>query len=118
MLTMRASISRGSVTAPDSYGLTTPRIKDVKPVAENVPCYVRIKMDTEFVDGKSVSVERMRGYFRRGVDVQRLDVITQVTDRRGQVLYEGPIMVESVVPTVSRGVVSQFQAELRRVRGT
>lgn len=115
---MRAAISRGSVETPDSYGLTNPRIKDMRPIADNVPCYIWIEQFKDFVDGKSVTVERMKGYFRKTADIKRLDVITQVTNRNGDVLYEGPISVDSLAPKSQGAVISHMQAELRRSHGS
>ncbi len=115
---MRANISRGSVDDTDTYGLTTARVKDLQPVVDDVPCYIWIEQFKDFVDGKSVTVERMKGYFRKIADIKRLDVITQVTNRKGDVIYEGPIVVDSVVPKVIGAIVSHLQLELRRGHGT
>ena len=118
LMVMRASVSRGSVANPDSYGLTSPRMKDLKPVIDQMPIYVWIQTDTDYVDGKSVAVERMKGYCRKTSEIQRLDVITQITNRNGDVLFTGPIVVDVVTPKNVGAIVSHFQLELRRHNGT
>ncbi len=118
MMKMRAAISRGSVDDVDSYGLTTARLKDLRPIADQVPCYIWIEQYKDYVDGKSVTLERMKGYFRKDADIQRLDVLTQVLNRNSVVLYEGPIVVDSVVPKVLGAIVSHLELELRRGHGT
>ena len=117
-MTMRASISRGTLVAPDAYGHMAPRLTQVMPVVDEVPCHVWIEQSTEYVDGKSVDVERIKGYFRKGADIKRLDVITQVIDRNDVVLYAGPLIVETVATKVHGSVVSHLQVIMRRHLGS
>lgn len=119
MMVMRAQVRRGSV-AVDSFGQRAAASANTQPtiVADALPIHVWIEADTEYVDGKSVAVEIMKGYVRKDADVQRNDEILQVLDRRGRVVFAGPIVVDMVINKNAGAVLTHKLLMLRRHRGT
>lgn len=114
MMTMRAELWRNSA-GKDSYGH---KKKDGwNPIQDAIPCYIFVEHTKEIINGQSVAVESIRGYFRSGLDIQRDDRIMQIKDRRDQVLFEGPMEVDMVTDKLLGASALHIVVALRRVRG-
>lgn len=94
-LNMRAILERNTETGTDPRGLPLPAVW-----AGNgtVPCFVWSNSSREAVDGdKTAMVEDTRGLFRLGCDLAEGDRISAVTDRLGNVIIAGPLLVDGPV---------------------
>lgn len=117
MMVMRAQVRRNYAEL-DSYGQKKPGTSaTLQIVADALPLYVWINQETEFIDSKQVVVETMRAYVRKDADILRDDLITDVRDRRGEVLFAGPIVVDAIAEKRVGGVPSHKVLMLRRRRG-
>jgi len=93
---MRAQFERDGATGVDGYN------NPVTPVFANhlqpIPCYVWTSSRPEIIDGvKTAMVEDIRAIIPKGIDVTEKDRVASIRDRRGSVLYSGPILIESVI---------------------
>ena len=94
---MRATIDRtGAVNPFDTFGpggVITTR------VATNLPCYVQSNVSVKLAaTGRFFNATTYVGLFPLSADLQDEDVLVQVTDRRGNVIWEG-LRVESLLPS-------------------
>lgn len=63
----------------------------------DVPCRAWFGTEREVTDGnKTAAVEERRAIMPLGTDVTEADRILSVKDRKGTVLFDGPIRIESV----------------------
>lgn len=68
-----------------------------------VACHVHFKSKTDpgailFVnDSKTARVDTMVGVFPRGLDIRTEDRLGDVKDRRGNVLFKGPLVVQQPI---------------------
>ena len=114
-MTMRAAIRRNASGADDYGGKKTPTAWDY--VVDAVPCVVWFKSHKEIIDGKSVVVDEIKGYFRPDADIKRGDQIASLMDRRDRAVCEGVLYVESVTPKALGGGTCHLEVFLRRTRG-
>tara|TARA_B100000678_G_scaffold280614_1_gene277495 strand:- start:2766 stop:3116 length:351 start_codon:yes stop_codon:yes gene_type:complete len=95
-LTMRAQLLRNQATGTDSWN--QPVAPDYKPVGDPLACFIYSKKSGEIVDGEKVAlVGDLRGLFALGADITADDRLTNITNRRGEVLIAGPLSVEGPV---------------------
>ncbi len=103
-MTMRAKLERNVDLGKDGYG------QDEKPNFQpllTLPCRVWSKLRREVVDGdKTVMVEDIRGKFESGADIREKDQISAVVDRRGAVLFDGPLDIVAIVRRTRHQAVS------------
>ncbi len=90
-MTMRARLQRNADLADDGFGHPEKaRFLD----RNTLPCRVWSKTRREINDeNKLVMIEDIRGTFELGADISELDQISDVVDRRGRVLFEGPLAI-------------------------
>jgi hypothetical protein len=92
---MRATVERSSPQPDDPWGRPGPPVYAV--IEEDVPCRAWSKSRRELRnDGKQVAVEDLRAIFPGTSDVAEEDRLT-IEDRRGTVVFGGPVAVETVV---------------------
>lgn len=109
-LTMRAAIARNTATASDSWG--GPVAPSYASIGAAVPCFVWSTSASQSIDGsKTAEVEQFRALFALGADVRPGDVITSVTDRQGEEIIPGRLLVE---PPVQRKH-THLEATMRRI---
>jgi hypothetical protein len=58
-----------------------------------------------------------RGHAEPGADILRDDRITSIKDRRDQVVFDGPLIVDAIAERIIGGSVSHKVIQLRRHRG-
>ncbi|MGH7393633.1 MAG: hypothetical protein ACREM3_29890 [Candidatus Rokuibacteriota bacterium] len=113
-MTRRAVIERDVATGSNPYGnAPTP---NWQPLAAPVPCYVWSRVRRAVVSNNApgqpgvVLVEDLRALFPAGADVQEGDQVTNVTDRLGNIVWPGPILIEALQPRPDH-----VEAQLRRI---
>jgi hypothetical protein len=95
MMTMRAHIQRDMQVNKDPYG--QPRIPDWQTLVAAEPCRTWFETERHVVDGdKTVAVENRKLIVPRDSTVLPGDRILDVKDRRGNVLFTGPALIEAV----------------------
>ncbi|MCQ4575415.1 MAG: head-tail adaptor protein [Candidatus Brocadiales bacterium] len=93
-MTLRADVERNQETGVD--GTNQPLKPDWQALA-TVACWVYSKARREVVDGKKVAVvEDLRAMVPLSTDITEKDKIAQIIDRSGNVIYAGPLGIESV----------------------
>lgn len=108
----RAIVSRNVATGTNAWN--RPAAPDYQPNGEVLPCraWSRTKRHVRD-DGKEAVIEDMRAAFMPDADVQVGDQLA-VRDRRGNVLFQGPVSVETLT---TRGAnVRHREATLTRHR--
>lgn len=99
MMRHRARVTRAGVTAEDEYG--HPAYDDTPSVVhEAVPCYAWAPTDPRElldVDG-SATLGAVRLTMPLDCGVGELDTITQIVDRAGRVVFDGPLNVTAATP--------------------
>ncbi len=99
-MTMRATVERDTQVATNNWGRPDVPILTVGAV---VPCRVWSGKRTDVDDaGKSAVVEDLRGHFPKGADLLEEDRLT-IRDRRGRLLFGGPIYVEAIAHGTGSG---------------
>jgi hypothetical protein len=109
-LTMRAVVERSSAQPVDPYGQTGPPVYSV---IGTVPCRAWSKSRRELRDGHQVVIEDLRAIVSAGSDVVEQDRLT-INDRRGAVIFGGPVAVETVTPRGPRSQTGHLELMLRR----
>ena len=99
-MTMRATVERDQATATDQWG------QPVKPdfaVIATLPCYAWSKQRRELIDAdRSAVLEDIRAVFPKDADLNEQDRIAKIENRRGDVIFAGPLVVTSVVRRAER----------------
>lgn len=117
-MVLRAEIRRNNA-GRDAYGRKQkPTAAQDEIIEDAAPCFIWVRNRQEIVEGKSVVVSEIHGYFRKDADIQREDVITEIKNRRGTVVYDGPFFVDAIELIPIRGMFSHKDVILRRTRGT
>lgn len=95
-MTMRCTIQRNA-GATDDWGGTTP---DWQTHLADVPCYAYIQGRAagreQVTEDRAVFLEDRRVLMPLDTDVTVAHRILQITDRQGQVLYDGPMTIDAV----------------------
>ncbi len=93
-MTMRARIERNQDLGTDGFG--HPEAPNFQP-RNTLPCRVWSKMRQHVTDEeKIVMIEDIRGRFESGADITEDDRISAVVDRRGAVLFDGPLDIVTI----------------------
>ena len=112
-MTMRATVERAISPSTNDYG--RPTAAAFVEVATGVPCRAWSKMRRDSDDsGKAAVVEDMRAMVPTSVDIEEGDQLT-ITDRRGNVQFAGPVLVEAKQRRGSSG--SRASYDLLMLRG-
>lgn len=91
-MTMRATVKRRSASTTDAWG--QPDYGSYATVVESLPCFVYSRERREREDGdKAATIQTITGMFTLDADIAEGDRISQITDRRGSVLYTGDLDV-------------------------
>lgn len=94
-MTMRATLQENTASGVDELNQPVPPSWSDLPVP--VPCRVWSSSRQEIVDGdKQVTVETITGLFPFSSAISEANRIGQVADRRGVVLFGGPLQVQTV----------------------
>ena len=95
-MTMRATVTRDESSRLDPYGTRIPHEADI--AGALLPCYVQPRHESTITgDGKFMAVTVLWGWFPADADVRNEDVLGDVTDRAGRVLYEGQRRLTALV---------------------
>lgn len=95
-MTMRATIERDQQAAEDPWG--HPENPDWQTHLDRLPCSMWVHVETDVTDDNMQAVvEDRRAIFPLDTDLTPTDRIAQVADRRGQVLFDGPMRIRTVV---------------------
>lgn len=114
---VQRALVRRNTSGKDTYGnKKAPAVWQV--VQDGMPIYVWVKQLNEVVNLKSAVVEVIEGYVRWDADIKREDEITQIVDRRGRVVQEGPLIVDTVNVAHVGASPSHTVLTLRRHDGT
>lgn len=113
-MTMRAEVLR-NIAAADAHG------NRGKPewghISDATPCFVWSRIRQRVVDGhQNAEVEEMQALFRYGADIKEGDRITEIKDRRGRVLFAGPLEVITGTEKSTGDGVSYLAFKLRRIQ--
>jgi len=94
-LTMRASVHRDVGTARDPYGSVAPsEAQSAAPLS----CYIQPRTESTIsTDGKFLSATALRLWAARDANLENEDIVADVTDRAGRVLYDGRYRIVSLV---------------------
>lgn len=93
--TMVAYVERNGMTGKDAWNMPLPGVFQAH---AEVPCFAWTPSSRDVVDGhKSAIVQDVRMMFALGIDVSEGDQIAKITDRKGTVLFTGPMRVEGSV---------------------
>jgi len=95
-MTMRAVVERPIVEGVDAYGQPLPEKLEV--VDRCLPCYAWVAIErTERQDNDSyASIGAVRIIAARDSGISENYVISEITDRRGRVVFAGNLRVQSV----------------------
>jgi hypothetical protein len=94
-LTMLAVVQRNTASGTDGWGQPLPPVWST---IGTLRCFAWSNQSREVVDGdKTVMVEDMRAIFLLGAGITDADEITQITDRRGNVIIPGRLKVDGPV---------------------
>lgn len=116
-MVMRARTQRNNA-GKDTYGhKKQPTPAENEFINDAAPCLVWVKNRREVIEGKSTAVEEIRANFLKDADIMRGDTITEISNRRGETVFEGPLFVGMVNLIFMFGVPSHKDVELRRTRG-
>ena len=110
-LVHRAIIRRPPEDMDDEYEHPADFWDVVEPEAH---CYVRIRNTKKLLDGRIVQVEDIVGLFRKDADVQMNDRIVSLVDRRGEVVLEAPLFIDTVTKVTGIGGRTYKRAFLKR----
>ena len=92
-LTMRATVER--TTGGGGYGAPPPTLETV---GGPLPCYVQpSRQKTVTSDGRFLSVTMFSIWTARDADLANEDTVSGITDRAGNVLFEGKHRVTSLI---------------------
>lgn len=112
-MTMRAEVRRNTA-ATDAHG--HPGKPTYNLVQDGVPCFVWSSSRQRIVDGRQqAEVDEVHAIFRAGADVQSFDRIEQIKDRRGRVLFDGPLEVITGTERSTGDCVDHLAFKLRRI---
>lgn len=78
-------------------GQPTPSAATWNVLAAGVPVWSWSTLEREVLGEKAAVVEDLRAIVPRGTDVTERDRLNGITDRRGNVVRPGPLMIEAVV---------------------
>jgi len=94
-MTMRASIVRRLATERDPYGGAVPA--DVRQT-HSLPCYLQPRRESTLSgDGKIIAAEVFTMWAPQHADLANEDLVLDITDRAGRVLFPGRHRVVSLV---------------------
>ena len=94
-MTHRAAVERNSASGTDDWNNPVP--PTFAPLV-TLSCRAFSKTRKEVRDdGKEVLIEDIRALFPDGADIQTGDRISSIKDRRGGVVFSGPLAVQPVI---------------------
>lgn len=112
-LVIRAEIRRNTAAA-DGHGNPGKPVWTL--VKDGVHCFVWSRVRQRVVDGKqNAEVEDIGAVFYRNTDVLSADRIEQIKDRRGRVLFAGPLEVITGTEKSDGTGVNHLAFKLRRI---
>lgn len=111
-MVMRATVRRHPA-AKDSYGQKKAAAA-WEIIAGAMPIYFWIEQEDELVEGRSIVVEKIRGYVRHTADVKRGDELLDIKDRRERTIFEGTFVVDAVADKKLGASPSHKVLSLRR----
>lgn len=92
-MTHRARLERDTAASTGAWG--QPAAPDWN-FREELPCYGWSRSRQVVADGeKVVTVQEMRAIFPTDADIVEGDRLQEITDRRGTVVFPGPLMVRT-----------------------
>lgn len=102
-------IERNTASGLDPYGQTIPPLWTA--MSELIPCFVYARAKRQIVQNEgTVIIENIRAMFPKGADVRQGDRIASLSDRLGVIVWQGPMMVDTILPRPDH-----LEALLRRV---
>ncbi len=108
-MTMRARVLRNAAADTQEDAPAPDLVSDAE------PCWVWSKSRRYVAEGgQSVVVEDLTAVFKKDSPVQAGDTIESIVDRRGAVVMDGPVFVETMVPRSRGAAVDHYAATLRR----
>lgn len=112
-MTMRAKVSRTAARATDAWN--RPGLEDFSgPVVTTLPCFAWSKLRRQIMpNGTIAAAEELRAIFPGGANLREGDRL-EIHDRRGQLVFSGPVAVEALPVRAPATTSKHFEAALRR----
>lgn len=106
-MTMRATVSRKADGATNDWGTPgAPTFTEQTGSGHPVPCRAWSKQRRDVTDeGKQIVIEDMRATTPVNADIQEGDQLV-IKDRKGTVLFAGPVAVESIARSGGPGTAA------------
>lgn len=108
MMTMRALVERDTQVATDAYGHKA--VPSWTSHIASLACRMWFEVERHILDGdKTAALEDRKVIVPKGTDIKPGDRIANVKDRRGNIVFTGPAIIDAVGTRRDHIVVSLLE---------